>query len=66
MFENLIIRGPQVAEEYDTLAQLSKEDHVSLAKEREGLDNKWGISLNKTSYVNSYQNDDYLFAAGLQ
>ncbi len=53
MFENLIIRGPQVAEEYDTLAQLSKEDHVSLAKELEGLDNKWGISLNKTSYVNS-------------
>ena len=38
MFENLIIRGPQVAEEYDTLAQLSKEDHVSLAKELEGLD----------------------------
>ena len=66
MFENLIIRGPQVAEEYDTLVQLSKEDHVSLAKELEGLDNKWGISLKKTSYVNSYQNDDYLFAAGLQ
>ena len=43
MFENLIIRGPQVAEEYDTLAQLSKEDHVSLAKELEGLDNKWNI-----------------------
>ena len=66
MFENLIIRGPQVAVEYDTLAQLSKEDHVSLAKELEGLDNIWGISIYETSYVNSYQNDDYLFAAGLQ
>ena len=65
MFENLIIWGPQVADEHDTLVQLSKEDHESLAKELEGLDSKWGITLNKISCFNSYQNDDYLFIAGL-
>ena len=65
MFEELIIWGPQVADEHDTLAELSEKDRAFLAKELEGLDNKWGISLNKTSYVNSYQNDDYLFVAGL-
>ena len=65
MFEELIIWGPQVADEHDTLAELSEKDRAYLAKELEELDDKWGISLNKTSYVNSYQNDDYLFVAGL-
>ena len=65
MFEELIIWGPQVADEHDTLAELSEKDRAYLAKELEGLDDKWGISLNKTSYVNFYQNDDYLFVAGL-
>lgn len=65
MFEELIIWGPQVADEHDTLAELSEKDRAYLAKELEELDVKWGISLNKTSYVNSYQNDDYLFVAGL-
>ena len=65
MFEELIIWGPQVADEHDTLAELSEKDRAYLAKELEGLDDKWGISSNKTSYVNSYQNDDYLFVAGL-
>ena len=58
MFEELIIWGPQVADEHDTLAELSEKDRAYLAKELEGLDNKWGITLNRTSYVNSYQNDD--------
>ena len=44
---------------------LEEKDRAYLAKELEELDDKWGISLNKTSYVNSYQNDDYLFVAGL-
>lgn len=58
MFEELIIWGPQVADEHGTLAELSEKDRAFLAKELEGLDNKWGITLNRTSYVNSYQNDD--------
>lgn len=53
MFEELIIWGPQVADEHNTLAELSEKDRAFLAKELEGLDDKWGISLNKTSYVNS-------------
>lgn len=53
MFEELIIWGPQVADEHDSLAELSEKDRAYLAKELEGLDDKWGISLNKTSYVNS-------------
>ena len=65
MFENMIIWGPQVADEHDTLIQLSEEDHELLEKELKGLDNKWGISLSRESSINSYQNDDYLFAAGL-
>ena len=48
MFEELIIWGPQVADEHDTLAELSEKDRAYLAKELEGLDDKWGISLNKT------------------
>ena len=65
MFENMIIWGPQVADEHDTLIQLSEEDHELLEKELKELDNKWGISLSRESSINSYQNDDYLFAAGL-
>ena len=65
MFENMIIWGPQVADEHDTLIQLSEEDHELLEKELKELDNKWGISLSRESSINSYQNDDYLFVAGL-
>ena len=65
MFEKLIIWGIQVADEHNTLVQLSVEDRTFLTKELEELDNKWGISLNRTSSMNSYQNDDYLFVAGL-
>lgn len=65
MFENMIIWGPQVADEHDTLIQLSEEDHELLEKKLKELDNKWGISLSRESSINSYQNDDYLFAAGL-
>lgn len=36
-----------------------------LSEKLKKLDDKWGMSLSKTSYVNSYQNDDYLFVAGL-
>ena len=55
MFEELIIWGPQVADEHDTLAQLSEADHAFLVKELERLDKKWGISLNRTSYVRHWQ-----------
>lgn len=65
MFEELIIWGPQVADEHETLAQLSEKDRTFLARELKSLDDKWEISLNKTSCVNSYQNDDYLLVAGL-
>lgn len=65
MFEELIIWGPQVADEHDTLVELCEKDRAFLAKELQSLDNKWGISLNRTTYRNSYQNDDYLFVAGL-
>ena len=65
MLENMIIWEPQVADDHDTLIQLSEEDHEILAKELKELDSKWGISLSRESGINSYQNDDYLFVAGL-
>ena len=63
MSEKFIIRGSQIVS--DTLVQLSKENHLFLSEKLKKLDDKWGMSLSKTSYVNSYQNDDYLFVAGL-
>lgn len=60
-----IIRGVQIVSGCDTLVQLSKENRLFLLEKLKKLDNKWGMSLSKTSYVNSYQNDDYLFVAGL-
>lgn len=37
MFENMIIWGPQVADEHDTLIQLSEEDHELLEKSLKDL-----------------------------
>ena len=65
MFEDLIIRAPKVTDEHETVAQLSEADHMFWAKELEKLDNRWGISLDKASSMNSYQNDDYLLVSGL-
>lgn len=44
MFENMIIWGPQAADEHDILIQLSEEDHELLEKELKELDNKWGMN----------------------
>ena len=65
MSEKFIIRGSQIVSGCDTLVQLSKENRLFLSEKLKKLDDKWGMSLSKTSYVNSYQNDDYLFVAGL-
>lgn len=65
MFERLIIWGPQVADEQRPLVELCEKDRDYLAKELERLDNLWGVPLNNTTSMNSYQNDDYLFVAGL-
>ena len=65
MSEKFIIRGSQIVSGCDTLVQLSKENCLFLSEKLKKLDDKWGMSLSKTSYVNSYQNDDYLFVAGL-
>ena len=65
MLENVTIRNPKFADEFDSLIELSEEDRKEAAKRLKELDERFGHSLNKSLYVNSYDNDDYLFVADM-
>lgn len=51
MSEKFIIRGSQIVSGCDTLVQLSKENRLFLSEKLKKLDDKWGMSLSKTSYM---------------
>lgn len=65
MLENVSIRNPTFADEFDTLIELSEKDRKETAKRLKELDERFGHRLNKSLHVNSYDNDDYLFVADM-
>ena len=65
MLENVTIRNPKFADEYDTLIGLSEEDRKKAAKRLIELDKRYGHGLNKSLKINAYDNDDYLFVADM-
>ncbi len=65
MIEDLIIWGPQVADEHSTLTELSEPDRRQIAEKLRRLDEEWQTDLDRSARENSYDNDDYLFVSDI-
>lgn len=67
MIENLLIAGPQIMDLSESMIKITddKERQIIIDKCISN-DGKWGFDLRKKHhFLNSYENDDYLFVADL-